>query len=54
MIAAVLVLILLSLLVATDPEPTGMPVRPAPEPGLPRSKKPISAENKPASDRLAA
>jgi hypothetical protein len=53
MIAAVLVLSLMSLLVATDPEPTGMPVHPAPEPPLRPGKKSVS-EKASESDRLAA
>ena len=53
MIAAVLVLSLLSLLVATDPEPVGMPVDPSPKPRLPPSRK-AASDKEPESDRLAA
>ncbi len=53
MIAAVLVLSLMSLLVATDPEPVGMPVDPAPRPPLRPGKKSVG-EKGPESDRLAA
>lgn len=53
MIAAVIVLSLISLLVATDSEPTTGAVHPLPEPPL-RPKKKIVSKEIPAADRLAA
>lgn len=53
MISAIIVLTLLSLLVATEPEPAGSTVHPTPEPPLrPASKKPRTEPAEP--DRLAA
>ena len=53
MIAAVIVLSLISLLVATDSEPAANVVHPLPEPPLKPKKKIVSKEI-PAADRLAA
>ena len=53
MISAIIVLTLLSLLVATDPEPASSPVHPTPEPPL-RPHRKSSNANEPESDRLAA
>jgi len=53
MIAAVIVLSLISLLVATDSEPAASAVHPLPEPPLRPKKKTVSKEL-PAADRLAA
>jgi hypothetical protein len=53
MIAAVLVLSLISLLVATEPGSEGTPVHPSPEPPFRPARKP--ADNKtPETDRMAA
>ena len=54
MIPVVLVLSLLALLVATDPEPVSSPVHPSPEPPLRPNRKDVPAEKAPESDRLAA
>jgi hypothetical protein len=53
MIAAVLVLSLISLLVATDPETSSAPAQPAPEPPLRPEGKP-EAKKTSEGDRLAA
>ena len=53
MISAIIVLTLLSLLVATDPESASAPVPPTPEPPLRPDRKPADAKE-PESDRLAA
>ncbi len=53
MIAALLVLSLMSLLVATDPEPVGSPVHPSPEPPF-RPEGKNTSEEISQSDRLAA
>ena len=53
MIAAALILSLISILVATDPEPVGSPVPPSPEPPLRPERKP-AGKNEPEADRLAA
>ena len=53
MISAIVVLTLLSLLVATEPEPAGSTVHPSPEPPLrPASQK--SREESAKRDQLAA
>jgi len=56
MIPVVLVLSLLALLVATDPEPVSSPVHPTPEPPLRPNRKEVPVEKVPESesDRLAA
>jgi len=53
MIAVVLVLSLMSLLVATDPEPVGAPVQPTPEPPLRPVGKAVRIDAS-ESDQLAA
>jgi hypothetical protein len=53
MIAALLVLSLMSLLVATDPAPVGSPVHPSPEPPF-RPDRKRTDEEIPESDQLAA
>lgn len=54
MITAIIVLSLLSLLVATEPEHADNPAHPSPEPPLrPADKKPRAAETAKA-DRVAA
>ncbi len=53
MISAIIVITLLSLLVATEPEPAGSTVHPSPEPPLrPAGQK--SREEPAKPDRLAA
>jgi hypothetical protein len=54
MIPAVLVLSLLALLVATDPEPVAAPVHPAPEPPLRPDRNHPAGDKVPASDQIAA
>jgi hypothetical protein len=56
MISAIIVLTLISLLVATEPEPAGSTVHPSPEPPLrPAGQKPREQQAEPAKpDRLAA
>jgi hypothetical protein len=53
MISAIIIITLLSLLVATEPEPAGSAVQPSPEPPLrPAGQK--SREQPAKPDRLAA
>jgi hypothetical protein len=54
MIPAVLVLSLLALLVATDPEPAATPVHPLPEPPLRPDGKNRSEGKAPEAGQLAA
>ncbi len=54
MIAAVIVLSLISLLVATDSEPEGTAIPPRPEPPLRPRKKMTPNQPVPQSDRIAA
>lgn len=55
MIISVIVLSLLSLLVATDPEPTGSPHTPSPEPPLRPARKPDRDKDQlPQSEQIAA
>jgi hypothetical protein len=54
MIAAVIVLSLISLLVATDSEPVGSAIPPTPEPPLRPGKKMQGKASLPQSDRIAA
>lgn len=53
MIAAALILSLISILVATDPEPVGSPAHPSPEPPLRPDQQP-AGKKVPEADRLAA
>ncbi len=53
MIAAALVLSLLAILVATDPEPVGSSVHPSPEPPL-RPDRKSAGKKIPEADRVAA
>ena len=54
MISAVVVLSLLALLVATDPEPVSAPVHPSPEPPLRPMQKEVAGEKQAESGKLAA
>ncbi len=55
MISAIIVLTLLSLLVATEPEPAGSTVHPSPEPPLRPARLKQKPREEPAKpDRLAA
>jgi hypothetical protein len=55
MIFSVIVLSLLSLLVATDPEPAGSSVPPSPEPPLRPVRKPArDKDEEPQSEQIAA
>jgi hypothetical protein len=53
MIFSAVILCLLSLLVATDPEPAGSSVPPSPEPPLRPVRKPNREQN-PSSGQIAA
>jgi hypothetical protein len=53
MIPALIVLSLLSLLVATEPEQAAPPEQPSPEPPLRPARKGVAAQA-PESDRIAA
>lgn len=55
MIFSAIILSLLSLLVATDPEPAGPSLPPSPEPPLRPVRKPsLAKENRPQSEQIAA
>jgi hypothetical protein len=54
MIPVVIVLSLLALLVATDPEPAATPVHPSPEPPLRPDRDTTAGKKAPERDRLAA